>query len=95
MIVQCVGTASGIDPYGARVRVELGERVLSGEVQGASGYVSQGDPRVHFGLGGGAAYSRIEVRWPGGERERFPGGKGTQIVVLKQGTGERIAAGGA
>ena len=92
LVVQCVGVASGIDPFGARVRVDVGGRALSGEVQGASGYISQGDPRVHFGLGDDAAYSRIEVRWPSGERERFPGGKANQIAVLKQGTGERIAA---
>lgn len=91
LIVQCVGAASGIDPFGARVRLAVGKRALSGEVQGASGYISQGDPRVHFGLGGDAAYQRIEVRWPSGEREQFPGGKANQIVVLKQGTGERIA----
>jgi len=93
LIVQCVGTASGIDPFGARVRVDAGGRALSGEVQGASGYISQGDPRVHFGLGGDAAYQRIEVRWPSGQRERFPGGKANQLVVLKQGSGERIPGG--
>jgi hypothetical protein len=91
LIVQCVGIASGIDPFGARVRVDVGARALSGEVQGASGYISQGDPRVHFGVGDDIAYQRIEVRWPSGERERFPGGKANQVVVLKQGTGERIA----
>jgi hypothetical protein len=95
LIVQCVGAASGIDPFGARVRLDVGKRTLSGEVQGASGYISQGDPRVHFGLGGDAAYQRIEVRWPSGERERFPGGKANQIVVLKQGSGTRVTAGGA
>jgi hypothetical protein len=62
-------------------------------VQGASGYISQGDPRVHLGLGGDATYNRIEVRWPSGEHERFPGGKANQIVVVRQGSGERIPGG--
>jgi len=48
---------------------------------------------VHFGLGGDAAYQRIEVRWPSGQRERFPGGKANQLVVLKQGSGKRIPGG--
>jgi enediyne biosynthesis protein E4 len=91
LIVQCVGTVAGIDPFGARVRVDVGGRALSGEVQAASGYISQGDPRVHFGLGDDGAYARIEIRWPTGERERFPGGKANQVVVLKQGAGERVA----
>jgi hypothetical protein len=93
LIVQCVGSASGVDPFGARVRVHVGERTLSAEVQGASGYLSQSDPRVHVGLGAAATYQRLEVRWPSGERERFPGGTTNQIVVVKQGAGERIPEG--
>jgi hypothetical protein len=93
LIVKCVGAASGLDPFGARVTVQVGARSLSAEVQGASGYLSQGDPRLHFGLGGDSAYQRIEVRWPSGDRERFGQGKANQIVVIRQGTGARIRAG--
>ena len=93
LIVKCVGAAAGLDPFGARVTVQVGKRSLSGEVQGASGYLSQGDPRLHFGLGTEQGYQSIEVRWPGGERERFGQGQANQLVVIKQGTGERIRAG--
>jgi enediyne biosynthesis protein E4 len=93
LLVQCTTATSGADAFGARVRVHIGDRALSAEVQGASGYLSQGDPRMHFGLGTAASYDRIEVRWPSGERERFPGGKANQILVLKQGTGERVPGG--
>ena len=89
LIVQCMGTTSGLDAFGARVRVHVGARVLSADVQGASGYLSQGDPRLHFGLGSDAVYDRIEVQWPDGTREQFPAGKANQIVVLKQGTGAK------
>jgi hypothetical protein len=92
LLVQCVGTTSGIDPFGARVRVHVGNRALSGEVQAASSYLSQSDPRVHFGLASDATYQRIEVRWPDGVRETFPGGKANQLVVLKQGGGSRISS---
>lgn len=93
LIVKCVGTAAGLDPFGARVTVQVGKRSLSAEVQGASGYLSQGDPRLHFGLGNDGGYESIEVRWPGGERERFGQGKANQVVVIKQGAGERVRAG--
>jgi enediyne biosynthesis protein E4 len=89
LLVQCVGTPNA-DAIGARVRVQIGERKVSGEVQSGSSYLSQGDPRLHFGLGDNSGYQRIEVRWPTGELERFPGGKGNQIVTVKQGAGERI-----
>ena len=32
-------------------------------------------------------YDRIEVAWPGGDGEVFPGGSANRIVVLEQGTG--------
>jgi hypothetical protein len=34
-----------------------------------------------------AGYSRIEVKWPGGETETFPGGAANKIVQLEQGKG--------
>jgi hypothetical protein len=61
-------------------------------VQGGASFLSQNDPRLHFGLGADAAYARMEVRWPTGEIERFPGGAANRIVVLTQGSGTRTDA---
>jgi hypothetical protein len=72
---------------GARVAVSVGGRRVSGEAQTGSSYVSQNDPRLHFGLADDARYDRIEVAWPGGDREVFPGSSANRIVVLEQGTG--------
>jgi ASPIC and UnbV len=47
---------------------------------------------VHVGLADDASYQRIEVQWPGGQREVFPGGKANQIVILTEGTGSPDAA---
>ena len=90
LIVQCVGTTSGLDAFGARVRLQVGKRVLSAEVQASSGYVSQGDSRIHFGLGQDSTFQGTDVRWPNGQREHFGGGKANQILLIKQGSGERI-----
>ena len=87
LMVQCVGR-NDIDAIGARVRVQAGGRWLHGEVLGGSGYISQSDPRLHFGLGESTAYDALEVRWPTGERERFPGGAANRLLTLKQGTGK-------
>jgi enediyne biosynthesis protein E4 len=86
LLVQCVGR-SDIDAIGARVRVQVAGRWLHAEVLGGSSYLSQSDPRLHFGLGDSASYDAIEVRWPTGESERFPGGPALRSVPLKQGTG--------
>jgi hypothetical protein len=90
LLVRCVGTKSNRDAIGARVFVYAGDRRLSGEVQGGSSFVSQDDSRQHFGLGGDARYSRIEVVWPGGGRERFPGGDANAVVVVEQGRGAAV-----
>ena len=87
LMVHC-SSRSDIDALGARVRVQVDGRWLHGEVVGGSSYLSQSDPRVHVGLGDSVSYEAIEVRWPTGERERFPGGRANRIVGLRQGTGK-------
>ena len=87
LLVQCVGRAD-MDAIGARVRVQAGGRWLHGEVLGGSSYLSQSDPRLHFGLADTQTYEAVEVRWPTGERERFPGGSANRVVVVKQGAGQ-------
>ena len=87
LLVECAGVKCNRDAIGARVTVHAGGRKLSSEVQTGSSYLSQNDPRLHFGLDRAAAYDRIEVQWPGGTRETFPGGAANRMVKLKQGTG--------
>ncbi|MPZ16879.1 MAG: CRTAC1 family protein [Luteitalea sp.] len=88
LMVRLVGTRANRDALGARAYVVTAEGRISGEVQGGSGYLSQSDSRLHFGLGGAERCERIEVLWPGGEREVFEGSKANRLVVLKQGEGE-------
>jgi hypothetical protein len=89
LLAQCVGVKCNRDAVGARAYVYVGDRRLSGEVQTGTSFLSQNDPRLHFGLGDDTAYKRIEVQWPGGQRETFEGGAANRIVVLKQGAGSR------
>ncbi|HZT37243.1 MAG TPA: CRTAC1 family protein [Bryobacteraceae bacterium] len=90
LLVRLVGVKCNRDAVGARAYVFLGARRLSGEVQTGTSFVSQNDPRLHFGLGDATSYDKIEVQWPGGDRERFPGGPANHIVTLKQGAGRIV-----
>ena len=81
-----VGTKANRDAIGARVYVCVDGRRPSGEIQSGSGFISHNDSRVHFGLADNVSYNRIEVQWPGGGREVFPGGKSNRIVRLVQGS---------
>jgi hypothetical protein len=87
LLLRLVGVECNRDAVGARAYVYLGNRRISGEVQTGSSFISQNDSRLHFGLAGDARYNRIEVQWPGGRREVFPGGPANQLVTLKQGGG--------
>jgi hypothetical protein len=87
LLTQCIGTKCNRDAIGARVFVYVGQRRISGELQSGTSFLSQSDARLHFGLDRDTRYDHIEVLWPGGRRETFPGGTANRIVVLRQGEG--------
>jgi enediyne biosynthesis protein E4 len=89
LLVRLVGVSVNKDAIGARVIAHAAGRRVSGEVQTGSSYISQNDARVHLGLAGAERYDSIEVVWPGGVRETFPGGKADRVVTLTQGEGRR------
>ncbi len=55
---------------GARVELIAGDRRQQREVMSGGGFQSQGDLRLHFGLGDHRGPVRVEVYWPGGSRQR-------------------------
>jgi len=90
--VSLEGTSGlGLDAYGAIVRLRTSSGVLTKIKAGGSGYISQHDPRLLFGLGTDAGVESIEVTWPNGRRERFEGPvKAGSSVRLRQGTGRIV-----
>jgi hypothetical protein len=89
--IHLIGVASNRDGIGARVTVlgsEAGTaRVWVDEVRSGSSYSSNNDMRLHFGLGRATRVSSIEVRWPSGRDEVFPGIAADQIISLREGSG--------
>jgi hypothetical protein len=90
--IRLIGVTSNRDGIGARVRVLGTEprtpRVWVDEVRSGSSYSSNNDMRLHFGLGQATRVGSIEVRWPSGRHEVFPGVAADQIVSLKEGSGQ-------
>lgn len=76
------------EAIGARVTIFAGNRRLVRTINRGFSYLSSSDPLAHFGLGNSAKINHIEVRWPDGLRERFPGVSGDRNVVLLRGTGQ-------
>ena len=58
------------------------------EVRSGGSYLSQGDLRVHFGLGL-AIEAEIEVRWPSGLVDKIAGVAVNRVVTVVEGRGER------
>jgi len=48
------------------------------------GYLSQVDPRVHFGLGSSGVADRVEIRWPDGRVDTLKDVRGDRILGLVQ-----------
>lgn len=81
------GRASGRDAYGAVARLHTAHGILTRIKSGGSGFVSQSDPRLLFGLGADSAATALEVQWPSGLLQRFG--------PLKAGTSWRLVEGGS
>jgi hypothetical protein len=78
---------------GARVTVTTGNVTQVDEVRAGGSYLSTSDPRLHFGLGSAASFDRIEVLWPSGLLELFPGGPGDRFISLVEGSGTALHSG--
>jgi hypothetical protein len=63
------GTVSNRDAIGAVARLYRGDKVLTRQVLGACGYLSQSSKVIHFGLGDSQTFDRIEITWPSGIRQ--------------------------
>ena len=82
------GTKSNRDGIGAKVALFAGGHKFVQEVRSGSSYISSNDLRLHFGLGSSLQFDHIEVRWPNGNTETFPGGSANRFVTLIEGRGE-------
>ena len=81
--VELEGTTSGRDAFGAVVRVKSSAGVQTKLKAGGSGFISQHDPRLLFGLGDDERAEWVEVVWPGGATRRIddvPAGSAIRIV---------------
>ena len=82
------GTKSNRDGFGALVRVNSGGRQYSAQARCAFGFLSQGDRRLHFGLGKAATVDRIEIRWPSKQVQELTNVRVDQILKVRE-PGER------
>ena len=64
------GTDCNRDAVGARVTLGAGDLRLTRELRSGSSYLSQSDPRLHFGLGQWKVIDLIRIVWPCGKTQK-------------------------
>jgi hypothetical protein len=67
---------------GARVTITVGGLKLIDDVVPVRGYLSQNDPRVHFGLGKAEKADLVEIRWPDGRTRQMKDVAADQILKV-------------
>ena len=67
--IKLVGTKSNRDGIGARVEVMASGKRWTAERVAGSGYLSQDDGRLHFGLGAATTIDKLTIHWPSGREQ--------------------------
>ncbi|HJT76704.1 MAG TPA: CRTAC1 family protein, partial [Gemmataceae bacterium] len=86
LMIRAVDPArGGRDCYGAELTIKAGGRKWVRLINPASSYLCSNDPRAHVGLGPCDAVDSIDVVWPDGTKETFPGQGVDRLITLRKG----------
>jgi hypothetical protein len=79
-----VGHKSNRDGIGAVIRIDTSQGSQWYTVTTSSSYLSSGDVRAHFGLGGDAHVAGVEIRWPSGIVQTLKNVSGDQYLRVDE-----------
>jgi enediyne biosynthesis protein E4 len=90
--LQLEGVKSNRAALGAAVTLEQGGDKRENdkreqEVRSGSGYISQGDLRLHFGLGKASTAKKVVIRWPSGLVETLSDLPANRYYLVREGSG--------
>jgi hypothetical protein len=89
LTVKLIGTKSNRDGFGARLEAHAGDLHQYIEATAENGYLSQGDPRPHFGLGKHTEVDKLIIHWPSGIEQEIDHVKADQFLTVKEPVGSR------
>jgi hypothetical protein len=84
LILNLIGTSSNRDGIGARIKISSDGKEQITQKKSTTGYLSQNDPRIHFGLGKSEMVERIEINWPSGKVQVLENVSANQILEVKE-----------
>ncbi len=79
-----IGTESNRDGIGARVSLTAGGKTQIGVKKSTTGYLSQNDPRMHFGLGNADKIDEIVIKWPSGNVQTLKDVQVNKIITITE-----------
>lgn len=84
LTIHLVGSKSNRDGFGARLEAITADSHQYIEAASENGYLSQGDPRPHFGLGKQTEVAQLIIHWPSGMEQTLAHVKADQILTVKE-----------
>ena len=84
LTIKLVGTRSNRDGFGASLEAIAGDLHQWVQSTSASGYLSQNDPRPHFGLGQHAVVDTLTIHWPSGTVQTLHDIKADQVLKITE-----------
>lgn len=84
LAIKLVGTKSNRDGIGAKVEIFAGAKHELQERVAGSGYLSQNEGRLHFGLGATALVDKIVVRWPSGREQTLEKQAVDRVLTIEE-----------
>ena len=78
------GTKSNRAGWGSFIELTAGGKTQVLESRCPSAFLSQSDPRVHFGLGQAGVVQRIEIKWPSGAVQTLTDVPADQILQVTE-----------
>jgi hypothetical protein len=84
LTLNLVGNTSNRDGIGTRIKLTAGGKVQTAQKKSTTGYLSQNDFRIHFGLMKHDLVERIELKWPSGKFQILENIKANQILTITE-----------
>ncbi len=84
LTLNLVGVSSNKDGIGSRIKLFAGGKMQTTQKKSTTGYLSQNDSRIHFGLSKNETVEKIEIKWPSGKIQILENIKVNQILTVKE-----------
>jgi hypothetical protein len=84
IVLNLKGQSSNRDGVGSRIKITSGGKVQIAQKKSTTGYISQNDARIHFGLEKNDMIEKIEIKWPSGKLQLLENVRTNQIIDITE-----------